>query len=136
MAADRTVAPVGTRRCPCGTGEIIDNCCGPVLAGTAAAPTAERLMRSRFTAFAIGNADYLRVSWHPRTRPEQIDLDPEQRWLFLEILATAAGGLLDTDGVVEFRAHYRYPAGRGELHERSRFVRLDGRWVYLDGALR
>jgi SEC-C motif-containing protein len=111
---------------------VLDNCCGPLLAGTRA-PTAERLMRSRFTAFALGEADYLLDSWHPTTRPRRIELDPDQRWLFLEVLDITAGGPLDSEGVVEFRAHFTAAGHRGELHERSRFVRVDGRWVYLDG---
>lgn len=123
----------GSRRCPCGSGDVLDNCCGPIVAG-GAAPTAERLMRSRFTAFALGEEGYLLDSWHPKTRPSRVDLDPYQRWLFLEILDTVAGGLLDSEGVVEFRAHYTFEGRRGELHERSRFVRLGGRWVYLDGT--
>lgn len=128
--------PAVARRCPCGSGHGLGNCCGPLLQGVTDAPTAERLMRSRFSAFALGDVEYLLASWHPRTRPDRIDLDPKQRWLFLDVLETESGGLLDTDGVVEFRAHYRDASGRGELHERSRFVRVDRRWVYLDGALR
>jgi SEC-C motif-containing protein len=91
-------------------------------------------MRSRFSAFALGDADYLRASWHPTTRPAHLDLDPEVRWYRLDVVRTERGGLLDTDGVVEFRAYYRAPAGPGSLHEVSRFVRERGAWVYLDGA--
>ncbi len=91
-------------------------------------------MRSRFSAFALGDADYLRASWHPTTRPAHLDLDPEVRWYRLDVVRTERGGLLDTDGVVEFRASYRAPAGPGALHEVSRFVREHGAWLYLDGA--
>lgn len=93
-------------------------------------------MRSRFSAFALGDVAYLLRSWHPRTRPPRLVLDPRQRWTRLEVLDTAQGGLLDHTGIVEFRAHYRQPGGSGTLHERSRFVREQGRWVYLDGELR
>lgn len=86
-------------------------------------------MRSRYSAFALGNVAYLRVSWHPSTRPARLDLDPALRWLGLEVLQ-AEGGIFDTEGVVEFRARH----DRGVLHERSRFVREGGRWVYLDGT--
>jgi SEC-C motif-containing protein len=91
-------------------------------------------MRSRFSAFATGDADYLTRTWHPTTRPAHLDLDPELRWYRLDVLRTERGGLLDADGVVEFRAHYRSPSGPGSLHEVSRFVRDDGAWLYLDGA--
>lgn len=92
-------------------------------------------MRSRYTAFAVRDTAYLLESWHPRTRPYRIELDPEQRWMFLEILRTEAGGPFDDTGVVEFRAHYRSSGGRGVLHECSRFAIFDGAWRYLDGDI-
>lgn len=122
-------------RCPCSSGDTLAECCGPVLGGTAAAATAERLMRSRFTAFARGDTAHLLRSWHPDTAPVSIDLDPRQRWFRLDIGATSKGGLFDDTGTVEFAAHYRHPDGAGVLRERSTFVRLDGHWVYLDGTV-
>ncbi|MFF5175765.1 YchJ family protein [Micromonospora sp. NPDC000089] len=119
--------------CPCGTGLPYPDCCGPVHRGAATAGTAEALMRSRFSAFAVGHADYLLRSWHSSTRPARLRLDPAQRWTRLEILATERGGLFDSEGAVAFRAHYREAGRPGMLDERSRFVREDGRWVYLDG---
>ncbi|WP_256668236.1 YchJ family protein [Nocardia cyriacigeorgica] len=124
-----------TQPCPCRRGEPFGSCCGPIVAGERSAPTAETLMRSRYTAFAIGDVDYLLYSWHPRTRPKQLALDPNQQWLFLEIQRTERGGPFDDTGVVEFTAHYRDDTGRGSLHEVSRFVRDSGAWVYLDGAV-
>ncbi|RMI35096.1 YchJ family protein [Nocardia stercoris] len=121
--------------CPCRSGEQFAACCAPRLDGSGPAPTAAALMRSRYTAFAVGDTGYLLRSWDPRTRPATLELDPAQRWLFLEVLATEAGGPFDQAGVVEFRAHYRDAAGRAELHERSRFRRADGAWVYVDGDL-
>ncbi len=88
-------------------------------------------MRSRYTAFVRGDVDYLRSSWHSSTRPADLEPDPGVRWTFLEIVQCSGGGLLDTEGTVEFRAHYR----GGTLHERSRFVREHGRWTYLDGVV-
>ncbi|UGT64139.1 YchJ family protein [Nocardia asteroides] len=123
------------RRCPCGRGEAYDECCGPVLAGERAAPTAAALMRSRYTAFAVGDAAYLLRSWHPRTRPDSIDLDPKTRWRFLEIVRTERGGPFDDEGVVEFAAHHRDPDGSHVLREVSRFARVDGAWHYLDGEV-
>lgn len=90
-------------------------------------------MRSRFSAFATGLHAYLLASWHPSTRPRELELDPRTEWRRLQIVDTVAGGADDAEGVVEFRASYREPDGVGVLHERSRFVRVDGRWVYLDG---
>jgi SEC-C motif-containing protein len=121
-------------RCPCGSGNLFDACCAPILAGRPA-PTAERLMRSRYTAFARGDAGYLLRSWHPSTRPERLDLDDDVRWLRLDILGKTGGGPFDTEGVVEFEAIHRDPTGRGVLHERSRFVREDGQWYYVDGVV-
>lgn len=97
--------------------------------------TAEALMRSRFEAFARGDAAHLLASWHPSTRPAELDLEPELEWRRLQIVDTVAGGPDDDEGVVEFRASYRSPDGAGLLHERSRFARVDGRWVYLDGDI-
>lgn len=120
-------------RCPCLSGSRYSECCGPFHAGTAAAPTAERLMRSRYSAYAVGDVDYLLRSWHPQTRPGELVLDPAVRWYRLDILATARGGMLDTDGTVEFRAHYKSEDGAGSQHETSHFVRYSGAWVYVDG---
>lgn len=120
-------------RCPCLSGLPYGECCAPLHRGERTAPTAEALMRSRYSAFAVGDAAYLRATWHPRTRPADLDLDPGTRWLRLDVLATGAGGPFDTAGTVEFRAHFRDAAGRGSLHEVSRFVREAGSWLYVDG---
>jgi SEC-C motif-containing protein len=101
----------------------------------AAAPTAERLMRSRFSAFALGLPRYLLDSWHPSTRPDTLDLDAGLRWQLLDILRTERGGPFDTDGVVEFRATYREGGHRGELRETSTFTRDGTRWFYVDGVI-
>ncbi|GAA5030535.1 hypothetical protein GCM10025738_10810 [Microbacterium fluvii] len=93
-------------------------------------------MRSRYTAFAVGDARYLSESWHPGTRPDSLDLDEGLRWTGLEIVEVDAGGPDDTRGVVEFRAHWREGGASGVLHERSRFVKQSGRWWYLDGRVR
>ncbi|WP_349904740.1 YchJ family protein [Parafrigoribacterium humi] len=121
-------------RCPCLSGLPYDECCGPLHRGEAHAPTAERLMRSRFSAFAIGDVAYLLETWHPRTRPPELELDPLLRWYRLDILAVSDGGILASSGTVEFRAYYRSPAGNGEQHELSRFVKERGRWFYVDPA--
>lgn len=96
-------------------------------------------MRSRYSAFAVGDAEYLAGSWHPGTRPASLDVEDDLSWTGLEILDTEQGQPGDTRGVVEFRAHFQQGHGRaadrGVLHERSRFVFQSGRWWYLDGVL-
>ncbi|WP_033441405.1 YchJ family protein [Saccharothrix sp. NRRL B-16314] len=123
-----------TTRCPCGLGDPYDTCCGPFHQGRRKAPTAEALMRSRFSAFALGHEDYLLATWHPSTRPASVDLDPDQRWTHLEVLSRTGGTPFQTTGTVEFRAHYRWQGQRDVLHENSRFVREDGAWLYLSPA--
>ncbi len=140
--------------CPCGRGEAYGACCGPLHSG-AAAPTAERLMRSRYSAFALGKAQYLLDTWHSSTRPDDLELDPNWEWRRLVIEATTAGGPFDDEGTVTFTAIARTPEGRVSQRERSRFVResrsgwgvaagaggarvggaavTGSRWVYLDG---
>jgi SEC-C motif domain protein len=95
-------------------------------------------MRSRYSAFAVGDEAYLLRTWHPRTRPERVSLDPGTRWTGLALLRIEGGSAHDEDGLVEFVA--RWSDGStgaerrtGELHEVSRFARRAGRWLYLDG---
>jgi len=127
-------------RCPCGSGDPAAGCCSRYLVDARTAPTAEALMRSRYTAFATGNRDYLLASWHPSTRPDELELDERMVWRRLDVVDTDAGGPWDDAGTVEFVAHYRIDDGtaigqRGRLHESSRFVREGGRWLYVDGGL-
>ncbi|MHA7984947.1 YchJ family protein [Rathayibacter sp. CAU 1779] len=125
--------------CPCGSGSAYDACCAPLHRGVATAGTAERLMRSRYSAFAVGDAAYLRATWHPSTRPRELVLDPDVEWRRLDILDTVAGTEADDWGEVEFRAFWRTlpapgrPRDGGVLHERSRFTHERGRWYYVDG---
>lgn len=92
-------------------------------------------MRSRFSAFAVGDVGYLLASWHPDTRPADLTLDEAITWRRLQIVDTDAGGEADDSGVVEFRAQYVHGGGRHILHERSRFERVKSEWRYLDGEL-
>jgi SEC-C motif-containing protein len=91
-------------------------------------------MRSRYAAFAVGDAEYLRRTWHPSTRPERLRLDPQDRWTRLEVLGTTGGGLFEQTGTVEFRAHYARGGRTGVVEENSLFVREDGLWSYLGPA--
>jgi SEC-C motif-containing protein len=122
------------RRCPCGTDLPYAECCGRLHHGTAQAATAEQLMRSRYSAFAVGDPAHLLATWHPSTRPRSLDLDPAVRWTGLDVLGTTGGTLLAAEGTVEFRAHHVVDRVAGAQHENSRFVREDGRWYYLDGV--
>ena len=89
-------------------------------------------MRSRYSAFAVGDAAYLLATWHITTRPASLELDPAARWTGLDVLRTTGGGLFEQEGTVEFRAHWRSGEEAGDQHEVSRFVREDGAWRYLD----
>nr|WP_281385937.1 YchJ family metal-binding protein [Nocardioides luti] len=91
------------------------------------------MMRARYAAYALGEQDYLFRSWHPRTRPDDLEPSPGMTWTGLDVLDTVAGGPDDQEGEVAFVAHYRTAGGAGELRERSRFTRRAGRWVYVDG---
>ena len=118
--------------CPCGSGERYAACCGELHAG-APATSPERLMRSRFSAFALGRADYLLASWDPATRPDALKLDDTVEWRRLFISDTSRGGPADAEGFVTFTAIGRGPDGRFEQRERSRFTRSGAGWQYTDG---
>ena len=137
MKATRYTSAMKTdTSCPCGSGRALAQCCGPALSGACPAPTADALMRSRYTAFTLRDNAYLLASWHPRTRPAALDLDesPPPKWIGLEIRAHR---VLDADHAeVEFVARCRVGGRAQRLHETSRFVREDGRWYYVDGDIR
>ena len=119
--------------CPCGIDKPFVSCCGPVLSGETLAPTAEMLMRSRYTAHASGHGEHLAATWAPETRPSDVHIVPGRRWVRLEVVSTERGRQLDTDGIVEIRAHWEHDGDSGMLTERSRFRRDNGRWMYVDG---
>lgn len=114
--------------CPCGSDLPYGACCEPFHDG-APAPTAEALMRSRYSAYVRGRDDYVFRTWHPRTRPPAVT--SSVAWTGLEIVRTADGGTDDDRGTVEFVA----TAPGQRLHEVSRFERRAGRWVYVDGDI-
>jgi SEC-C motif-containing protein len=131
---DQTGFVTVTDDCPCGSGEEFALCCRPLHAGQRMAATAEELMRSRDSAYAVGDTDYVWRTWHPRTRPEALSPSGET-WTRLEILDTVAGQPGDEAGEVEFRAHYTRNRRSGTLHERSHFAVRARRWLYVDGEL-
>ena len=120
--------------CPCGSHLRLAGCCGAVIAGRRAADTAVALMRSRYTAYVLRDADYMLRTWHLGTRPAGLTLDDGPKWIGLRILAADAGGPGDDTGSVEFVARYRVGGRAQRLHEISRFERHDGRWYYVDGT--
>lgn len=128
-SADRVAA------CPCGSQAGYAACCGRWHAGEhhLQAPTAEALMRSRYSAYVLGLGAYLLDTWHPRTRPAGLEPDPPgQRWLGLEVRRHDTP---DADhAMVEFVARVKLAGRAVRLHERSRFERIAGRWYYLDAA--
>jgi SEC-C motif domain protein len=87
-------------------------------------------MRSRFSAYARGDGDYLRRTWHSRSRPESLELDDGIRWTLLEVGCTTGGGLLDVEGTVAFAAHYQRAGKRGVIREDSHFTRENAEWRY------
>lgn len=122
-------------RCPCDSGRPSIECCAPFLAGTATPPTAEALMRSRYTAYALGRLDYIRATWHPATCPAELRLVPDLRWLGLQVKRVEAGGPDDVHGVVEFVARSKLGGRAERMHETSTFERVEGRWLYRHGEM-
>jgi SEC-C motif-containing protein len=126
--------------CPCGLGPPYDACCGPLHRGERQASTAEALMRSRYAAYARGLVPYLVETLHPSRRaPDEARRVRRSlqhtRWLGLRVLAVEGGSILEATGVVAFEATYEAGGRRGVMHERSRFVREQGAWRYLDGEV-
>jgi SEC-C motif-containing protein len=119
--------------CPCGSGRLLQDCCGRYHAGEAA-PDAEALMRARYSAYVLGLEEYLRASWHPATCPATLDLHtpPLPQWRGLEVKAHAAQDA--THATVEFVARYKLTGRAFRLHETSRFEKADGLWRYVDGV--
>lgn len=132
--------PVSTQpagpTCPCGSAAAYVACCEPYHLGNALPPTAEALMRSRYSAYFSGLEGYLLASWHPSTRPEALDLGAEQprtAWLGLKVLRHVPQDA--EHALVEFVVRYRVGGGSAQrLQELSRFERIEGRWYYLDGS--
>jgi len=118
--------------CPCCSGKVFEQCCQMYISGAAVAPTAEALMRSRYSAYTLNDEAYLRATWDERTCPqERIAHDDPTQWLGLEIRQYRPDG---DKATVEFVARYKIGGKAHRLHEVSRFVRYDGRWFYVDGS--
>ncbi|MGZ6005160.1 MAG: YchJ family protein, partial [Candidatus Saccharimonadales bacterium] len=123
--------------CRCGSGIEYAQCCGPFHSGEKKPLTAEALMRSRFTAYALHNAEYLLDTWDATVRPELIDFSKETvDWQRLEIGSTKKGGAKDSKGVVEFKAYYLQDGEEYVMNEVSQFVKRADGWFYLDGLVK
>ncbi len=122
--------------CPCGSNRAYSDCCARYLDGSQPAPTAEALMRSRYTAYTLQREDYLLATWHPATRPAALGLTENvaTKWLGLEVKRHQQ--LDDNHALVEFVARYKVQGRAHRLHETSRFARESDRWLYVDGDIK
>lgn len=126
--------------CPCASGKSLADCCGPYLSGASLPPTAEALMRSRYSAFATGAIDYLEASLMPGTRDDfdrasASEWAASSEWTGLQVRHVEKGGAGDDEGTVEFVAQYRQEGADRVHHETGHFGRRDGRWYYIDGVM-
>ena len=122
--------------CPCQSGQSYLQCCERYISGTSAAPTAVALMRSRYTAYTQENRDYLMVTWDPETAPVDLTFQGNTvKWMGLEILSQTKGLENDTIGQVEFHAQFQSGNQTSSMRENSRFKKVDGKWLYIDGEV-
>ena len=119
--------------CICGLDLNYKDCCGQYIDLAKAAPTAEKLMRSRYTAYVLKKEEYLLATWHPSKRPKKLVLEDDIEWLGLEIIRTIKGLEKDFDGKVEFQAAFKSGDKNHFIKELSSFVKKNGRWFYRDG---
>ena len=124
-----------TKLCPCDSGKQFSQCCAPYLSGSVIASNAEVLMRSRYTAYTLGDEAYLRATWDVRTCPaEKIVHDEPTQWLGLEVKHYSLDTGKTDSALVEFVARYKIGGRAHRLHELSRFLQEDGKWFYVDGS--
>ena len=124
-----------SQECPCGSGRVMVACCGRYISGQALPDTAEQLMRSRYVAYVLQDENYLKETWHPDTRPEVPGAESTLQWLGLTIISVEEGED-ENEAWVEFVARYKDGGRAGRLQERSRFLRMTGRWCYVDGEMK
>lgn len=124
--------------CPCGSEATFEKCCSPFLEGKKQPDTAEKLMRSRYTAFSQAEMDYIKNTIVPESRKKftagsSKEAASKAKWKGLKIVRTEAGGPEDEEGIVEFIATYEVDGQGIEHHEVSQFRKDDGQWLYVDG---
>lgn len=126
--------------CPCGSGTAFETCCEPYLLKRSSPPTAQALMRARYTAYAMGAIDYLYKTSGNKVRKE-FDAENTRKWsesaewTGIEFLVENGGGVDDQDATLEFIAHYSVNNAKFEHHERAEFIRKNGEWLFMDGKL-
>lgn len=128
-----------TTGCPCGSQQPYQHCCQAVIGGRQPARSAEALMRSRYSAFVMAEADYLIASTQPEYRQNlnrESMIDPQIRWLRLQIIDTRQGMASDHQGQVRFIATFVEGGQFRTLEENSNFSRIDQHWYYRDGDTR
>ncbi|MEH6455265.1 MAG: YchJ family metal-binding protein [Cocleimonas sp.] len=123
------------KHCPCGSQISYALCCGRYHKGNIHAPTAEALMRSRYSAYVLDNAQYVYRTWDEDTRPPLKILREDNSQLFnqLQIISTTKGDIDDDTGTVEFIASYKLE-NNDEIHqhhENSYFIKLKNHWLYV-----
>ena len=127
--------------CYCCSGDEFEICCEPFINGTAKPPTAEKLMRSRYAAYAVVDVAYLVRTTHPATRRFCVPGEIEEwartsTWQKLEILAATRGEKADKKGTVEFKAYYLDEDRQPQIHhENSNFAKELGKWFFVDGRI-
>jgi SEC-C motif-containing protein len=127
-----------TNACPCGSGKPLSSCCEPIISGKTAAPTAESLMRARYTSYATGKIDFIEKTHAPESRA---DFDrkasekwaKESTWNGLQIVATKDGGAEDKTGVVSFVAGFSTGGQNYEHREIATFRKEGATWYFVDG---
>ena len=126
--------------CPCASGKTYGECCGPILGGERKADTAVELIRARYSAYAVGNVEFLYASSGPEARSEfdektTRDWSTSAKWHGLEVLSAERGGKDDEEGEVAFVARYSANGQQCEHREHSYFKRIDGEWRFIDGTI-
>jgi SEC-C motif-containing protein len=127
------------KKCPCGTGRDYSECCEPYISGKAKAPTAEALMRSRYSAYVEHAVDYI-IDTCVHKGKDDIDYkstkdwSEQSAWLGRKIISSEKGGPADTEGTVEFEAAYERDGLKDVHHEKAKFKKGgDGEWLYDEG---
>ncbi|MDR0495120.1 MAG: YchJ family protein [Treponema sp.] len=126
------------KMCPCGSGRVYSECCEPYISGKSRAPTAEALMRSRYSAYVEHEIDYIINTCVHRDKDDidyksTRDWSERSTWLGLKIISTEMGGPVDAEGTVEFEASYEQNGLKDIHHEKAKFKKQNDEWLYDEG---